>query len=181
MKKSHLRVIKDIQDRIPKHLLAGLMKKEKQAPAIRKVYEEGLKKPDSEVSPKMKRRIRAVLDSGMLDVEVEVLDVEVEKQIDAFMKVEIDKAVQLGRLPKEAPKLDLLNNKGKQYVRRQSKRLKAEFMGQNSDVVPGTEDDQEDQSQHQARPDDGGVLHGSGQPAGVEGGTGEDRPEGSAT
>lgn len=139
MQKKHLRVIQEIQKRIPQELLSKLMKKEIQSPTMKKVIEHALTLPDSEVSPLQKRRYRAALDAGLLDREVEVIDPEIEKQIDEFMTREIDLAVKLGRLPKEAPKLKTLTKKGKQYARRQHKRLKDLFTGENSEVVSDSE------------------------------------------
>lgn len=141
MNKKHLRVIKMIQEGIPKELLMRLTKKEIQAPTIKKVFELALTKPDNEVSPRQKRNIQAMLDSGRLDREVEVLDHEVEKQIDAYIAEEIDKAVKLGRLPKHAPTLNTLTKKGTQYAKRQERRLRREFLGEADDVAQTPEDD----------------------------------------
>lgn len=158
MRKKHLRVIQMIQEGIPKDLLMKLTKKETQAPTIKKVFELALTKPDDEVSPRQKRNIQAMLDSGRLDREVEVLDHEVEKQIDEYIAGEIAKAVKLGRLPKEAPKLKRLQSKGIQYAKRQEKRLRREFLGENGDVATATENDQEDQAKHPTRSSDDEAL-----------------------
>lgn len=146
MKKKHLRVLKQIQDGIPQELLRNLTKKEIQAPTIKKVFEKALTDPNT--TERQRRNIQAMLDSGKLDREVEVLDHEVEKQIDAYFEEEIAKAVKLGRLPKEAEKLDTLKNKGNQYVRRQEKRLRSLFMGEASDVEGDTPEDQGDEAEH---------------------------------
>lgn len=158
LSKKHLRVIREIQNRIPKELLMSLTKKEIQAPTIKKVIEEALRRPDTAVSPRQKRRLQAVLDSGTLDREVEVLDHSVEAQIDAFIQAEVDLAVKLGRLPKEAPQLEALKKKGKKYAKKQEQRLRREFEGKNNDVADDSENNPEDESQHQARSSDGGLL-----------------------
>jgi hypothetical protein len=158
MKKKHLRVIRMIQEKIPKDLLLNLMKEVDEAPTIKKVMELALTKPDSEVSPTKKKNIRRLLASGRLDRKVMVLDHDVEKQIDIFLQEEIDLAVKLGRLPKEAPTLELLNKKGQKYARRQERRLRREFLGEGSDVVDGAEDTPKDASEHPARPVDDGLL-----------------------
>lgn len=132
-----------IQDGIPRELLMNLTKKEIQAPTIKKVFEIALTKPDDEVTPRQKRNIQAMLDSGRLDREVEVLDHEVEKQIDAYISTEIEKAVKLGRLPKEAPMLNSLKNKGIQYAKRQERRLRSEFLGEADDVAEAPAHDQD--------------------------------------
>lgn len=143
MNKKHLRVIKMIQEGIPQELLLNLTKKEIQAPTIKKVFELALTKPDNEVSPRQKRNIQAMLDSGRLDREVEVLDYEVEKEIDAYIAKEIDKAVKLGRLPAVAPQLETLKKKGIQYAKRQERRLRREFLGETDDVAEAKEHDQD--------------------------------------
>lgn len=147
MKKKHIRVLKQINEGIPQELLRNLTKTELQSPTTKKLFELALTKPDDEVTPRQKRNIQAMLDSGKLDREVEVLDHEVEKLIDAYLGEEIAKAVKLGRLPAEAP-MDHLKNKGNQYVRRQEKRLRTIFTGEDSDVVDTTPEDQADQEQH---------------------------------
>ena len=154
MKKKHLRVIKEIQDRIPRDLLMKLTKTEMVSPSVKKVFEKALEKPDSEVSPRKKRAIQAMLDSGKLDREVEVLDKAVEEAIDAFFQEEIDKAVKLGRLPKEAPKLESLTKKGTQYAKRQERRLRAEFGAEDGDVADAAEDDQNNKAEHPPRSSD---------------------------
>ncbi len=151
MRKKHLRVIRDIQDRIPRDLLMRLTKTELVSPTVKAVFEKALEKPDDEVSPRQKRAIKAMLESGKLDRTVETIDKEVEMVIDAFIGEEIDKAVKLGRLPKEAPKLKSLQNKGTQYARRQEKRLRAEFGVEDSDVADEAPHDQSDKTKHSPR------------------------------
>lgn len=157
MNKRQLRVIREIQDRIPKDLLENLTKKELANPAAKKVIETALADPD--LPPKKRRRYQALLDAGYLDQMVEVIDPVIEKQIDEFITKEIDLAVKLGRLPKEAPQLEALSKKGKQYARRQHARLKALFTGKDPDVDVSSGSEEEDESEHTPRQDDGGVLH----------------------
>ena len=178
MKARHLRVIREIQDSIPKDLLMRLTKMEIQAPTIKKIVESALTKPDEEVSPKQKRRMRALLDSAMLDRQVEVLDYDIEKQIDALITAGIDEAVKQGRLPKKAPTLELLNNKGMQYARRQEKRLRALALGKSDDVVGSEEISTEDEGEHPSREGDGIVLHSPTGDDRTEGTIGEARDEG---
>lgn len=158
MKSRHLRVLKDIQDSIPKELIDNLTHKEKQFPTLRTVLEASLKEPDSVVSPEKKRRYRAILDSGVIDKEAEVIDQSVEKQIDAYMSAEIDKAVKLGRLPRKAETIQLLNNKGKQYERRQRARLKALADGLDPDAALDAAEGAADEDAHTRRQTDGSIL-----------------------
>jgi hypothetical protein len=103
MRKKHIRIIKQIQEGIPQDLLKRLTKTELQSPTIKKVFEKALVDPGT--TERQRRNIQAMLDSGKLDKTVEVLDHEVEKLIDEYLSEEIAKAVKLGRLPAEAPKL----------------------------------------------------------------------------
>lgn len=151
-------MIREIQERIPPDLLKRLMKKELMAPATKKIVEVALTKPDSEVTPRQKRRLQALLDSGQLSREVEVLDHEVEKQIDDFFSKEIAIAVKLGRLPAEAPQLELLKNKGQQYARRKEAQLRREFLGETDDAADDPQDDQENKGERPTRTNDGGLL-----------------------
>lgn len=146
MRKKHLRVLKQIQDGIPEELLRTLTKIELQSPTIKKVFELAL--TDPKTTDRQRRNIQAMLDSGKLDREVEVLDHEVEKQIDEYFAEEIAKAVKLGRLPKEAPKLEALKDKGNQYARRQEKRLRTLFVGEASDVDGDPQEDQGNEAEH---------------------------------
>ena len=130
----------------------SLTKMELQSPTIKKIYQKALTLPDSEISPRKKRAIKAMLDSGRLDREVEVLDHDVEKQIDAIMEEEIALAVKLGRLPKKAPMLETLKNKGTQYARRQEKRLRTEFGVEDTNVEPTKEDGPDNEAEHPPRP-----------------------------
>lgn len=138
MKKKHLKVIQDIQASIPTDLLKNLTIKEKQFSTLKEVVERGLKEPDDVVTPREKRRLQAMLDSGYLEREVDVINRPVEMQIEDFITKEIDRAVRDGRLP---PKMDSLKlkskvNKGKQYARRQQARL-ASLFGKPSNEVSG--------------------------------------------
>lgn len=103
---------------------------------------------DPRTTPRQRRNIQAMLDSGKLDRKVEVLDHEVEKLIDAYFEEEIAKAVKLGRLPKEAEKLNTLKNKGNQYVRRQEQRLRTLFTGEASNVDGDPQEDQNNEARN---------------------------------
>lgn len=130
MKKKHLKVLQDIQSQIPEDLLRSLIKKEKQFSAIKETVERGLLEPDDVVSPEKKKTFRAMLDSGYLDREVDVIDTSVEEVIDDLMEAMIAKAVKEGRLPDRTPALNLINNKGKVYAKKQAERLRALFSGE---------------------------------------------------
>lgn len=124
IKSKHIRVLKEITDSIPTEWIGALMKKEKQFSSLKQVLEHALTQPDSDFSPDKKKRARDLLDSGYLEREIDVVDTTVEDQIGQYLEGKIAEAVKLGRLPKKAPKLKLLNNKGKQYARRNANRIK---------------------------------------------------------
>jgi hypothetical protein len=157
MKKKHLRVIEEIQSRIPKELLMQLMKTETQSPTLKKVIELALTKPDSEIPAQKKKYLQALLDTGRLDRTVDVLDFDIEKQIDEFISEEIALAVKLGRLPKVAPN-ELLTKKGTQYARRTEARLRREFLGEGNDVDNVAKGDTQGKAEHPSRSSDDGFL-----------------------
>lgn len=157
MKKAHLRVLKEISEKIPKELLEQLIVKEKQFTTLKKVVEHALTKPDEEVPPRQKRKLQSLLDSGYLEHEVDVVDKSIEGQIDAIYDKEIAKAVNNGRLPKRAPGLKLINNKGHKYARKQAERIKALFAGSGEKDADGVVHDPKDEEEHRPRGDHGGV------------------------
>lgn len=148
MKKKHLRVLREISENIPRELLDTLIRKEDAFPTLREVLERGLEDPD--VSPEDKTRFRAIMGSGVLDRTVEVLDESTESLIDAYFTAEIERAIQEGRLPKKAPMLKLKNNKGKQYARRQARRLESLFSAGSEAVADAPQADEEEQGSNHA-------------------------------
>lgn len=114
MKKKHLAEIRRITDSIPKHLMDNLMKEELESPTIKEIAMRGLEDPS--VSDRDKARFRAMLDSGMLDRKVKVVDPVIEKQIDEYMDAEFKKARELGRLPPPQKTPTLLKKARKNYV-----------------------------------------------------------------
>jgi hypothetical protein len=156
MKKKHLRELKYISSQIPEELIARLMTKEKQFHTLKTVVEDALTKPDSEVPPREKQRLQSLLDSGYLEKEVDVTDKDVEQQISDLYDKLIAASVKAGRLPKKAPQMKLLNNKGKKYVRKQHARIKALLDGGSTDGDKGP--DSKNQEERPARAANGGVL-----------------------
>jgi hypothetical protein len=92
------KVLKRIQDSIPKEWLNKLVKKVPQAPTIKMAYERALKDPD--VSDEIKRKAQMILDGGYLDKEIEVIDKKWETHINKFIDAEIEASVKRGELPK---------------------------------------------------------------------------------
>jgi hypothetical protein len=99
MKKQHIKILQEIQSRIPTDLLDRLIKKEPVAPTINEVMEKAL--ADPEVDEKLKVKLQNIKDSQYLETTRDVIDSEVEKQISDFVEAEIQKAIDTGLLPKK--------------------------------------------------------------------------------
>lgn len=140
MKKKHLKVLQEIHESIPKDLLENLINKEPIGSTIKEIMQRGMLEPDDVVSLEEKARFQAMIDSGYLDRDMEVADASIEQKISDILDAGIKLAVDEGRLPKRAPKLALTNNKGKQYARRQAKRLKT-LLNPESGEGQGAEED----------------------------------------
>lgn len=167
MKAKHLRELRRITESIPKELIESLMIKEDLSPTLKEILERALLEPDTVVIPEQKNRFKLLLDSGLVTRQVEAIDSSVEKIIDEYLTAEIDLAVKLGRLPKKAPKMKLLNNKGKQYARRQAKRLE-DLQGDASDSQDSIRSDNQENTGTDSTlgTDDGVLPRNGGQRAG---------------
>lgn len=98
LKPEYVKILRRIQDSVPKEWIAKLTRKVPVAPTIKKAYERAVKDP--EVNDELKRKAQLILDSGYLDKEVEVIDKRVENQINKYIDKEIEAAVIKGELPK---------------------------------------------------------------------------------
>lgn len=98
LKPEYAKVLKRIQDAIPKEWFEKLVRKEPVAPTMKKGFEMAVKDP--KVSAELKRKAQIILDSGYLDKEIEVVDRRYENLIDKFIDKEIEAAVRRGELPK---------------------------------------------------------------------------------
>lgn len=125
LEKQMWRELKHITDSVPEELFRTLMKKEMIAPTSKKLF--GMALDDPKITPEQRERFQLILDSGVLDQEIDVVDFDVEKAISDYLDAEIALAVKAGRLPREAPQWAKLKNKGKKYARKQQARLKALF------------------------------------------------------
>jgi len=90
-------VIVSIQNSIPKEWIDRVTKREDIAPTIKEVMELALKDPD--VSQETKKEAEMVLNSALLNQQIDVEQSEVAQLIDAYVEKEIIKAVFLGKLP----------------------------------------------------------------------------------
>lgn len=130
------RELKRITESIPRELLDSLMKKENLSPTIKHLFNKALtdKEVSATLTDEQRERFKLILESGVLDKQVDVLDFDTEKAIDAYLQAEIELSIRAGRLPKEAPQWAKLLKKGKKYAKRQNNRLKELFdPGENTE------------------------------------------------
>jgi hypothetical protein len=101
--KKHMAVLKRIQASIPEELLAKVVYKEKVSDGVvGEIITKGL--ADPEVSAEVKEKLMLMKESGFLDKEVEVENLEVTKEIDAYIDSEMEKAIKRGELPAKKQK-----------------------------------------------------------------------------
>ena len=91
------RVLKSIQDSIPKEWVDKVTKREDIAPATKEILERAIKDP--EVDEQFKKEAKLVLESGVLNQQIDVEQQDIADLIDSYVEVEIIKAVVLKRLP----------------------------------------------------------------------------------
>lgn len=97
--------LRRISENIPKELMDRLMKERYEYPTIRKVVNKALK--DDEVDEVLKERLRHIKDIGAIDKKTQVVNRTAEKEIDEWMKNEVEKAIKLGRIPHPKDDKDL--------------------------------------------------------------------------
>lgn len=132
--KKIMRELRRITESIPVALLDNLLKKEVIAPTIKELIEKALTLPESEVTPEQRARFQNLIDSGVLDKEVEVINKDGEEAISKYIDAELALAVKLGRLPKEAPMPPFIRKKGIKYAKRQRARLEKLYSGSAEEV-----------------------------------------------
>lgn len=147
-----------ISRNVPVELIRKLTKKEKLAPTIEEVIKKAMSDPTIEITPEQRQRYQNMIDAGVLDREVEVLDPEGEAAISAWYDAEIALAVKLGRLPKEAPMPDFIKKKGIKHAKRQQESLKKLFSPDEDSEGSEGSDDQEHAGAGSPLPADDSVL-----------------------
>ena len=100
MNPAHAKVLKRIQDSIPKSWYEGLIKKVPVAPGIKEACERAVKDKDPKITAEVKKKAQMLLDSGMLDKFMEVEDPKYARLINTFLDKEIAAAIKRGELPK---------------------------------------------------------------------------------
>lgn len=100
MKKKHSELLKKIYSEVPKEWIASLMKKGKVLETNKKLLQIAI---EEEGYPEEKKEMyRNLLSSGAMDIEEEIMDAEVAKQIDDFIDSKVLIEVEAGNLPKVA-------------------------------------------------------------------------------
>ena len=100
MKKKHSELLKSIYSEVPKELIASLMKKGKVLETNKKLLQMAI---EEDGYPEEKKEMyKNLLASGVMDVEEEVMDPVVAKQIDDFIDNKVLAEVEAGNLPKVA-------------------------------------------------------------------------------
>lgn len=138
--KKVLRELRRISEGIPEELLRSMMKKEIIAPTIKQLIEQAIKSGSPEITPEKLQRFQNLLDSGILDREVEVINNDTEKLISQYYDAEIALAVKMGRLPAKAELPAFIRKKGLKYARKQEKRLKELFSSEEDSKADSAED-----------------------------------------
>ena len=88
----HIIILERIGDNIPQELKDNLIKQEVAYPALKEIIERALK--DSEVSVEQKKKFQMIKDSGKLDEMADVSDPVIEKKIDEYWNIEINKQIK---------------------------------------------------------------------------------------
>ena len=125
IKPEHKSVLDRIQESVPKYLTESVVVKEKVDPKFIEVLRKGVK--DEEFSKETRAKWKLILASGFLDKEIEKEDPFIAEEINAYIELEMAKAVIRKELPKpkKMEKYDVLftrYNKIKQYNDKKYKR-----------------------------------------------------------
>lgn len=111
MTESQIKVLKRINEGIPKAFLDRLIMKRYTYPTIREMVDRGLEDP--EVADKVKDKLRILKNSQEYSATEDVVDEEMEKKIDAYLSREVKKAIKSGALPPLTPEQASFRNRAK--------------------------------------------------------------------
>jgi hypothetical protein len=152
------RELKRISRNVPEELLKNLLKKEKVAPTITEVIKKAMTDPTIEITAEQRQRYQNMIDSGVLDREIEVTDPDVEKAISDWYDAEIALLVKQGRLPKEAPMPSFIKRKGIKYAKKRRESLKELFSPVEGNEEGTSGDNREHAGASSTQPTDDPVL-----------------------
>jgi hypothetical protein len=91
------KVLKEIQSRVPKEFLKGVVTERPLTPVMEKVVDDALASPDFPEAKKL--RLQHLKDAGEFNKKTYYQSPKYAKMIDNFVNREINKAVKAGRLP----------------------------------------------------------------------------------
>jgi hypothetical protein len=92
-----MRILKEINEEVPKHLYQILMKVQYANPSIRKVVDRGLR--DKSVSPEVKEKLEILKMSDEYSAVETVVDPKIERQIERVIEKGLKRAIKSGALP----------------------------------------------------------------------------------
>ena len=120
----HKLVLMNIQKSVPLEWLSKVTKREHVAPTIKEVMEKALVDPD--VSEETKAECRMVLGSALMNQQIDVEQLDVAELVDAYVELEMIKAVILKRLP------PMKKKRSYEVALKRFNKLKAKYDKQNS-------------------------------------------------
>lgn len=91
-------VLDRIQASIPEYLTKKVVVRKPVSPEIKWLLEQGVK--DEEFSQETREKWQLVLDSGFLDQEIDQEDPDIAEEINAYIELELAKAVFKKEIPK---------------------------------------------------------------------------------
>jgi hypothetical protein len=91
--------LKEIQGRIPKIWLQSVVVEKEATPTIKKIMEAALNEP--QISQEKKQQIRNLLEAGTFSKKEYGENPRFKKQIDEFLRREINKKIKKGLLPRK--------------------------------------------------------------------------------
>lgn len=119
----HKQILLNIQKSVPSEWLSKVTKREHIAPTVKEVMEKAIDDPD--VSEETKEECRMVLNSALMQQQVDSEVSEVAELIDAYIEKEIIKAVILKKLP------PLKKKKSFEVANKRFNKLKEKYDRQN--------------------------------------------------
>ena len=97
MNESQRKILRDINDSVPKQWWDNVIKKVWANPTIREMVDRGLLDPD--VSPETKEKLEIVKKSPVYAETIDVVDEKIEKKIDEHLTRKVRQAIKNGSLP----------------------------------------------------------------------------------
>lgn len=93
------KVLKGIQDKIPRNLIANAVSIHKLTPTVEKVMDAAISWSSETISEEKKNKIRELKAAGEFSKTTFVDNIPVQKKINNFVSREINRAIKSGELP----------------------------------------------------------------------------------